>query len=60
VGVAVKHRQLSCLVEVFIKHPPENSMAFFNFTSAVLDEDTTFILAPRSALLMVWVASTAT
>jgi hypothetical protein len=27
---------------VFIKHPPENSMASFNFTSAVLDEGTTF------------------
>jgi hypothetical protein len=28
---------------VFIKHPPENSMAFFNFTSVVLNEGTTFI-----------------
>jgi hypothetical protein len=28
---------------VFIEHPPENFMAFFNFTSAVLDEGTTFI-----------------
>jgi hypothetical protein len=28
---------------VFIEHPPENSMASFNFTSAVLDEGTTFI-----------------
>jgi hypothetical protein len=27
---------------VFIKHPLENSMAFFNFTSAVPDEGTTF------------------
>jgi hypothetical protein len=28
---------------VFIEHPPENSMASFNFTSAVLDEGTTFV-----------------
>jgi hypothetical protein len=28
---------------VFIEHPLENSMASFNFTSAVLDEGTTFI-----------------
>jgi hypothetical protein len=28
---------------VFIEHPPVNSMASFNFTSAVLDEGTTFI-----------------
>jgi hypothetical protein len=28
---------------VFIKHPLDNSMASFNFTSAVLDEGTTFI-----------------
>jgi hypothetical protein len=28
---------------VFIEHPPENSMAQFNFTSAVLNEGTTFI-----------------
>jgi hypothetical protein len=27
---------------VFIEHPPANSMALFNFTSAVLDEGTTF------------------
>jgi hypothetical protein len=27
---------------VFIEHPPENSMASFNFTSAVLDEGTAF------------------
>jgi hypothetical protein len=27
---------------VFIKHPPENSMSSFNFTSAVLDKGTTF------------------
>jgi hypothetical protein len=38
VGVAVKHRQLACQVGVFIEHPPENTMASFNFTSAVLDE----------------------
>jgi hypothetical protein len=30
---------------VFIEHPPENSMASFNFTSAVLDEGTTFIFS---------------
>jgi hypothetical protein len=29
---------------MFIEHPPKNSMAFFDFTSAVLDEGTTFIL----------------
>jgi hypothetical protein len=28
---------------VFTEHPPENSMASFDFTSAVLDEGTTFI-----------------
>jgi hypothetical protein len=28
---------------VFIEHPPKNSMASINFTSAVLDEGTTFI-----------------
>jgi hypothetical protein len=28
---------------VFIEHPPENSMASFNFTSVLLDEGTTFI-----------------
>jgi hypothetical protein len=28
---------------VFIEHPPENSMVSFNFTSAMLDEGTTFI-----------------
>jgi hypothetical protein len=27
---------------VFIKHPPENSMASFNFNSAVLDEGMAF------------------
>jgi hypothetical protein len=40
--VAVKHRQLARKVGVFIEHPPENSVASFNFTSAVLDEGTTF------------------
>jgi hypothetical protein len=30
---------------VFIEHPPENSMASFNFTSAVPDEGTTFTLS---------------
>jgi hypothetical protein len=28
---------------VFIEHPPENSMASFDFTSIMLDEGTTFI-----------------
>jgi hypothetical protein len=31
-------------VGVFIEHPSENSIASFNFTSAVLDKSTTFIL----------------
>jgi hypothetical protein len=39
----VKHQQLARQVEVFIKHPPENSMASLSFTSALLDEGTTFI-----------------
>jgi hypothetical protein len=43
VSVVVKHRYLARQVGVFIEHPPENSMASFNFTSAVLDEGTTFI-----------------
>jgi hypothetical protein len=43
VGVAIKHRQLARQVGVFIEHPPENSMASFDFTSVVLDEGTTFI-----------------
>jgi hypothetical protein len=42
-GVAVKHRQLSRQVGVFIEHPPENSIASLTFTSTVLDESTTFI-----------------
>jgi hypothetical protein len=42
VSVAVKHQQLARHVRVFIEHPPENSMASFNFTSAVLNEGTTF------------------
>jgi hypothetical protein len=29
--------------EVFIEHPPENSMASLNFTSAMLDDGTTFV-----------------
>jgi hypothetical protein len=41
--MAVKHRQLVRQVGVFIKHPPENLMASFCFTSTVLDEGTTFI-----------------
>jgi hypothetical protein len=40
VGVAVKYRQLARQVGVFLEHPPENSMASFNFTSTVLDEGT--------------------
>jgi hypothetical protein len=28
---------------MFIEHPPENSIVSFNFTSAMLDEGTTFI-----------------
>jgi hypothetical protein len=43
VGLKVKHRQLARQVVVFIEHPLTNSMASFNFTSAVLDEGTTFI-----------------
>jgi hypothetical protein len=43
VGVAVKHRQLAHQVGVLIKDPLENLMASFNFTSAMLDEGTTFI-----------------
>jgi hypothetical protein len=41
----VKHRQLARKVGVFIEHPPENSMASFNFTSIVPDEGTTFIFS---------------
>jgi hypothetical protein len=37
VGVVEKHRQLARQVGEFIEHPPENSMASFNFTSAMLD-----------------------
>jgi hypothetical protein len=43
VGVVVKHQQLARQVGEFIDYPSENSMASFNFTSAVLDEGTTFI-----------------
>jgi hypothetical protein len=43
VGVAVKHQQLACQLAVLIEDPLENSMASFNFTSAMLDEGTTFI-----------------
>jgi hypothetical protein len=39
----VKHRQLARQVEVFIEHPSANSLTFFNFTSVVLIEGTTFI-----------------
>jgi hypothetical protein len=39
----VKHRQLARQVGVFIEHPLANSMVFFNFTSAVLVEGTTFV-----------------
>jgi hypothetical protein len=44
VGLKVKHRQLACQVGVFIKYPPENLMASFNFTSTMLDEGTAFII----------------
>jgi hypothetical protein len=39
--MAVKHPYHQ--VGVFIEHPPENSMASFNFTSAMVDKGTTFI-----------------
>ena len=39
----VKHRQLARQVGVFIEDPPENSMALFKFTCAVLPEGTTFV-----------------
>jgi hypothetical protein len=42
VGLEVKHRQLAHQVGVLIEDPSENSMASFNFTSAVLDEGMTF------------------
>jgi hypothetical protein len=42
VGLAVKHQQLECQVGVFIEDLPANSMASFNFTSAMLEESTTF------------------
>jgi hypothetical protein len=41
--VAVKHRQLAYQIGVLIEDPPENLIASFNFTSAVLDEGTIFI-----------------
>jgi hypothetical protein len=41
--MVVKHRQLAHQVGMFIEHPPENSIASFNFTSTVLDKGTTFI-----------------
>jgi hypothetical protein len=43
VGVVVKQRQLARQVGVLIEDPLENSLASFNFTSAVLDEGTIFI-----------------
>jgi hypothetical protein len=42
VGLAVKPQQLARQEGVFIEDPPANSMATFNFTSADLDEGTTF------------------
>jgi hypothetical protein len=42
-GQAVKHRQLARQVGVRIEDPPENSMASFKFTSAVLPEGTTLV-----------------
>jgi hypothetical protein len=43
VGVVVKYQEMARQVGVFIKHQPENSMASFKFTSAVLDEGTTLV-----------------
>jgi hypothetical protein len=43
VGLAVKHRQLARQVGVVIDDTQENSMATFNFTSAMLDAGITFI-----------------
>jgi hypothetical protein len=43
VGLEIKHRQLVRQVGMFIEHPPENSVASFNFTSTMLDEGTTVI-----------------
>jgi hypothetical protein len=58
--VAVKHRQLTRQVGVFIKDPPENSMASINFTSAVLNEGTTFTFGSWVCIANEVVASTAT
>jgi hypothetical protein len=41
--MAVKYQHLACQVGVFIKYPPENSIASFSFTSTMLDEGTTFV-----------------
>jgi hypothetical protein len=45
VDVAVKHRQLTRQVGMFIKHPLEDLMVSLSFISTVLvlDEGTTFI-----------------
>jgi hypothetical protein len=43
VGVAVKHRELTHQVVVFIEHPLENSMASLSFTSTMLDVGTTLV-----------------
>jgi hypothetical protein len=40
--MAEKHRQLAHQVGVFIEHPLENSMASFDFTSAMLNEGIIF------------------
>jgi hypothetical protein len=45
VGLAVKHQQQACQVGVLIDDPQENSMATFDFTSAMLDEGTTFVFS---------------
>jgi hypothetical protein len=45
---------------VFIKDPLENSMASFNFTSAVLDEGMTFTFSSWVCIANEVVASTAT
>jgi hypothetical protein len=56
----VKHRQLARQVGVFIEDPPENSMASFNFTSAVPDESMTFTFGSWICIADEVVASTAT
>jgi hypothetical protein len=45
---------------VFIEHPPENLMVFFNFTNAVLDKAQLSSSAPESSTPTAWVASIGT